>query len=65
MHACGCGEIGLALTVQQGRPVAKLSERGVHVKNMQASEYIMTQNLMHFKLSTLVLNILKFGWWLC
>ena len=31
------------------RPVARLAERGVHVKNMQA-------NLMHFKLSMLYLH---------
>ena len=46
------------------RPIARLIERGVHVKkNMQASGH-MIYNLMHFKLSTLVLNDLEFGWWL-
>ena len=43
------------------RPVVRLIERGVHVKNMQASGH-KTYNRMRFKLSTLVLNNLKFGW---
>ena len=37
------------------RPVARLIERGVHVKNMQASGHAK-YNLMCFKLSMLVLK---------
>ena len=37
------------------RPVARLTERGVHTKNMWASGH-MTYNLMNFKLSMLVLK---------
>ena len=37
------------------RPVARLTERGVHVRNMQASGHT-TYNLMHFKLSMLYLH---------
>ena len=38
------------------RPIARLAERGVHMKNMWASGY-MTYNLIHFnKLNMLVLK---------
>ena len=51
----------IILVYIKSRPVVRLIERGVHVKNMQASGH-KTYNLMRFKLSTLVLNNLKFDW---
>ena len=38
------------VSISKIRPVARLFERGVHVKNMWASGQ-KTHNLMHFKLS--------------
>ena len=49
---------GLALTstaVPQVRPIARLTERGVHMKNMWVSGH-MLYNLMRFKLSMLYLQ---------